>query len=273
MIRPAKKDDLGTILNIYSIAKAFMCESGNPTQWDGSYPDAETLLADIHKQQLFVMTEDDRIYGCFALIGGEDPTYGYIDDVWMYTGITSVTADESNIGFVLINLRTKEARYYVQAGAEEYSAMDSAEGQIQEKNYTSTFPILLNVGGRPTYFMSLKDDAGLVKMYAFVDMAQYQIVGTGTSVDKAREAYLSLLADEDIETETTPDATTTVSGVVTALAQAVVDGNTQYYLRIEGVEGVTVLPANLSDDLPFLKVGDTVTVTFDNAKATQIEIK
>jgi len=206
------------------------------------------------------------------------PTEGYNylaidDDVWMYTGITSVTADESNIGFVLINLRTKEARYYVQAGAEEYSAMDSAEGQIQEKNYTSTFPILLNVGSRPTYFMSLKDDAGLVKMYAFVDMAQYQIVGTGTSVDKAREAYLSLLADEDIETETTPDATTTVSGVVTALAQAVVDGNTQYYLRIEGVEGVTVLPANLSDDLPFLKVGDTVTVTFDNAKATKIEIK
>ncbi len=207
------------------------------------------------------------------------PTEGYNylaidDDVWMYTGITSVTADESNIGFVLVNLRTKEARYYVQAGAEEYSAMGSAQGQIQEKNYNATFPILLNVGGRPTYFMSLKDDAGLVKMYAFVDMAQYQIVGTGTSVDKAREAYLSLLADENIttdpDTENTPIAE--ASGVVTALAQAVVDGNTQYYVKIDGVDGITVLPASLSNDLPFLKVGDTLTVSYTNGKPTSITI-
>ncbi len=204
--------------------------------------------------------------------------YNYIavdDDVWLYTGITSVTADESNIGFVLVNLRTKEARYYVQAGAEEYSAMGSAQGQIQEKNYTATFPILLNVGGRPTYFMSLKDAAGLVKMYAYVDMAQYQIVGTGTSVDKARAAYIELLADEDIETETKPDAddVKTVSGTVSAVANAVVDGNTRYYVLLNEGETVYVLPATLSDRLPFLKSGDTLTLTYTGSQITAVVIQ
>lgn len=207
------------------------------------------------------------------------PTDGYNylaidDDVWMYTGITSVTADESNIGFVLVNLRTKEARYYVQAGAEEYSAMDSAKGQIQEKNYNATFPILLNVGGRPTYFMSLKDGAGLVKMYAFVDMEQYQIVGTGTTVDKARQAYIGALADEKIEadTETEMETIAQAKGVVTALASAVVDGNTQYYVKMDGVDGIVVLPASISNELPFLKVGDTLTVSYTNGKPTKIVI-
>lgn len=202
--------------------------------------------------------------------------YNYIaidDDVWMYTGITSVTADESNIGFVLVNLRTKEARYYEQAGAEEYSAMSSAEGQIQEKNYTATFPVLLNVGGRPTYFMSLKDSAGLVKMYAYVDMAQYQIVGTGATVDKARDAYLALLQDEDIGTETEmPEETKTVAGTVSALASAVVDGNTRYYVRLNEDAAIHVLTASQSDALPFLKEGDTITITYTGDTITAVTI-
>lgn len=208
------------------------------------------------------------------------PTEGYNyvaidDDVWMYTGITSVTADESNIGFVLVNLRTKEARYYVQAGAEEYSAMDSAEGQIQEKNYISTFPILLNVGGRPTYFMSLKDDAGLVKMYAYVDMAQYQIVGTGNTVDKARDAYIALLEDENLVTAPeTPDNVNDVhvSGTVTAVASAVVDGNTRYYVRIGEDETIHVLPATLSHSLPFIQVGDTISINYHGDVPMEIAV-
>lgn len=200
--------------------------------------------------------------------------YNYIaidDDVWLYTGITSVTTDESNIGFVLVNLRTKEARYYVQAGAEEYSAMDSAEGQVQEKNYISTFPILLNVGDRPTYFMSLKDDAGLVKMYAYVDMAQYHIVGTGTSVDKARAAYLELLADENIETEPLPEIQTRlVTGKVSAIATAVVDGNTVYYVKLGEDGAVHSIPLDKSPLLPFMKVGDTITLHYADTLLTAV---
>ena len=113
----------------------------------------------------------------FGQKGVLQPTDGYNyvalnDDVYLYTGITSVAGDESNVGFVLINLRTKATSYYTCPGAEEYSAMESAQGGVQDLGYTATFPLLLNVSDRPTYFMSLKDSAGLVKMYAYVDVQQ-----------------------------------------------------------------------------------------------------
>lgn len=192
--------------------------------------------------------------------------YNYLaidDDVWLYTGMTSIVSDESNVGFVLVNLRTKEAKYYSVPGAEEYSAMESAEGQVQNLKYTSTFPLLLNVSNRPTYFMSLKDNAGLVKMYAFVDVQQYQVVGIGNTVDAARENYISKLSDEDIEvTETQPAKERTVSGKITAVNTAVVGGNTKYYIMLEGDEKVYTVDISLSDKLPFAKVGDTITLTF-----------
>ena len=197
------------------------------------------------------------------------PTDGYNylaidDDVWVYTGITSITDDESNLGFVLSNLRTKETRYYTQAGAEEYSAMSSAEGQVQHLGYEATFPILLNIAERPTYFVSLKDDAGLVKMYAFVDMEQYQVVGIGASVDKAKAAYFEALEGENIEVD--PDDTPVeqqniISGKVANLSSAVINGNTYYYVILENSEEIYQLPASLSNKLPFLKVGDNIEIT------------
>ena len=125
-----------------------------------------------------------------SLFGQRDVTvttegYNYIaigDDVYMYTGVTSVVSDESNIGFILSNQRTKETRFYLVAGAKEYSAMDSAQGQVQQMKYTATFPLLLNISDQPTYFMALKDAAELVKMYAMVNVSQYQIVATGDTV-------------------------------------------------------------------------------------------
>ena len=115
------------------------------------------------------------------------------DDVYLYTGITSVASDESNIGFILCNLRTKETFFYSVSGAEEYSAMESAKGQVQQMNYDSTFPLLINLNNKPTYLLSLKDKAGLVKMYALVDFADYQkVVVTDSSegIEKAIKNYL-----------------------------------------------------------------------------------
>ena len=201
--------------------------------------------------------------------------YNYLaidDDVWLYTGMTSIVSDESNVGFVLVNLRTKEAKYYAVPGAEEYSAMESAEGQVQNLKYESTFPLLLNVSNRPTYFMSLKDNAGLVKMYAFVDVQQYQVVGIGNTVDAARENYISKLGDEDIEvTDTEPAKERTVSGKITAINTAVVDGNTKYYIMVEGDENVYTVDISMSNKLPFANVGDTIEITLtDKGKGEQI---
>ena len=204
--------------------------------------------------------------------------YNYIaidDDVWVYTGITSITADESNLGFVLSNLRTKETKYYTQAGAEEYSAMASAEEQVQHLGYNATFPILLNIADRPTYFVSLKGDAGLVKMYAFVDMERYQVVGIGATVDKAKQSYVEALAGENIEVdkEDTAEDKKTYNGTVSALSSAVIDGNTNYFVMLEGNEKVFILPASLSEKLPFLKVGDSIEIVESTDKYISVTIK
>ena len=139
------------------------------------------------------------INSVFSQKGVLQPTdgYNYIvidDDVYLYTGLTSVSKDASNVGFALINLRTKEGKYYHISGAEEYSAMSSAEGKVQNLKYKATFPILINAGGEPTYFLSLKDSSNLVKMYAFVSVKNYQIVATGSSVSEAEKSYYEVLS-------------------------------------------------------------------------------
>lgn len=201
--------------------------------------------------------------------------YNYLaidDDVWLYTGMTSIVSDESNVGFVLVNLRTKEAKYYSVPGAEEYSAMESAEGQVQNLKYESTFPLLLNVSNRPTYFMSLKDNAGLVKMYAFVDVQQYQVVGIGNTVDAARENYISKLGDEDIEvTDSQPAKERKISGKIAKINTAVVGGNTKYYIMLEGDEKVYTVDISLSDKLPFAAVGSEIELTLtDDGKGEKL---
>ena len=214
----------------------------------------------------------------FGQSGVLQPTRGYNylainDDVWLYTGMTSVLADESNVGFVLVNLRTKETKFYAIPGAEEYSAMESAEGQVQHLGYNSTFPLLLNIANRPTYFMSLKDEAGLVKMYAFVDVAQYQIVGTGGTVNAAKSDYIAKLADENIET---PGTSSELEGTVEQIASAVVDGNTMYYLKLKNDEQIYVVSVQLSDTLPFVKAGDKVILqlnTTDNVEVVGFSLK
>ncbi len=194
--------------------------------------------------------------------------YNYLainDDVWLYTGITSVVSDNSNIGFLLINMRTKEGKTYTINGAEEYSAMESAQGVVQEKRYIATFPILLNVNDTPSYFISLKDNAGLVKAYSFVSVANYQIVGVGDTIEGARAEYLRLLSNAGlIEEGAVPEVDTqTLTGQVEALSTAVVGGNSMYYMQIGGQVYKAAISAG--DILPFVAVGDTVTITLDTA--------
>ena len=193
--------------------------------------------------------------------------YNYIaidDDVYMYTGITSVVSDESNIGFILSNQRTKETRFYSVAGAEEYSAMDSAQGQVQQMRYTATFPLLLNISRQPTYFMALKDAAGLVKMYAMVNVSQYQIVATGATVAECESNYRvmllqnGLIEDDTFVSPAEEEALYTVTGTVAEIRSAVVEGNTHYYLRITGDDRWFVGSVSDAAVLPLVNVGDKV---------------
>lgn len=197
--------------------------------------------------------------------------YNYLamdDDIYLYTGITSVASDESNIGFILTNMRTKETKFYNVAGAEEYSAMASSEGQVQQMKYVSTFPLLINLDNKPTYLMSLKDNAGLVKMYAFVDYTNYQkVVVTDASegILKAAQNYLggSITTGESKDKEIT----------ITAIKTAVMDGTTYYYLKDESSTYRASIKANQSV-LPFLNVGDKVKIIYKEGELNEIiEIK
>ena len=198
--------------------------------------------------------------------------YNYLaldDDVWVYTGLTSTGMDESNIGFVLVNMRTKEARHYIVSGATEYSAMDSAEGQVQHLSYVATFPILLNIGNQPTYFISLKDNAGLVKKFAYVNVERYQIVAIGDTINEAYNEYLKLLS-ENVSVDTS--ALTEYEAVVIAVATAVRDGNTYYYIELENSDQVYVPSIQLSEVLAVLREGDVVNVSFMETEDEFVDI-
>lgn len=198
--------------------------------------------------------------GCLQTTEG----YNYIameDDVWVYTGITSVSGDESNVGFVLMNQRTHEVRYYEINGAEEYSAMDSAQGQVQHLGYVATFPLLINVANEPTYFMALKDGAGLVKMYAMVNIQKYQNVAIGDTVAQCEKAYIEMLAENGISTEDISSAET-VSGTVARIAQTVVDGNSYFYLTLENSDLIFEIPFVEHMDIIKYDVGDRIKIQY-----------
>ncbi len=199
---------------------------------------------------------------------GTDGTLGYNyiakdDDVWVYTGVTSATADKSIIGFVLVNQRTQESHFYSVSGATEDSAMQSAEGQVQNLRYTATFPILINVSNQPTYFMALKDEAGLVKKFAMVDIQRYQNVAVGDTVADCQKQYEALLATNGVAASEGEAADMlTASGPVRSIAQGVIEGNSHFYLTIDGTEGIFdfALPGLL--DVVAYRVGDIISFTY-----------
>lgn len=217
-----------------------------------------------------------------SIFGQRDVTlttegYNYIaidDDVYMYTGVTSVTSDQSNIGFILCNQRTKETRFYSVAGATETSAQASAQSQVQQMRYNATFPLLLNIADQPTYFISLKGDDGLVKMYAMVNVQQYSIVSTGATVAECEQNYRTALAHNGLiredEAELVIPDRDAMEGVIAEIRTAVMDGDSYYFLRLEG-ESVFV-SVNAADNplAVILNVGDTVRLSYDVGDSASI---
>lgn len=184
------------------------------------------------------------------------------DDVYLYTGITSVSTDESNLGFILTNMRTKETRFYSVPGAEEYSAMASAEGQVQQMRYISTFPLLINLNNRPTYLVSLKDDAGLVKMYGFIDVNDYQKVVVSDASKGIEAASRNYLNNVELDVDTSKLEEKTIK--VKTITSAIIEGNTYYYLAdTEGNKYFVSINVD-KKNLPFVKVNDTIKIKVAN---------
>ena len=193
----------------------------------------------------------------------ETPTsdYGYVakdGDIWIYTGITSVNGDSSNIGFLLANERTGESRYYQIAGADEKSAMAAAEGEVQEKGYQASFPSLINIDGHPTYIMVLKDSGGLVKLYATVNVEQYNIVTTAATQDECIRKYRSaLVLKVDVNNDEAKEKTITIASI----KYIDIDGNTFIYL-IDKENNIFRTRAADNENMLLLDIGDTVEITY-----------
>lgn len=205
------------------------------------------------------------------------------DDVYTYTGVTSAGNDQAIIGFVLINMRTKEANFYSVSGAKETSAMSSAQGDVQDYAYTATFPILINVSGQPTYFMSLKDTDNLVKRYAMVNVQNYQVAVTGSTIAECMETYVQKLKQNnisiDVDIDEIKDQTDnngsegndnpdvfTVSGTVTDIRTAVIEGNSVYFIELDGSGVYYSIKASQQQTVVILNSGDKVTITYTESQ-------
>lgn len=202
--------------------------------------------------------------------------YNYIaldDDVWLYTGVTSVAGDESNVGFLLVNQRTGEPRYYVCPGATEYSARKSAEGAVQHLAYNSTFPLLLNISGEPTYFISLKDASNLVKMYAMVNVGQYQTVATGATVQECQQKYEQLLQSIHLgeQTDNPAPETATAQGKIADIRSAVLEGNTYYYIQLTNQPTWYRISASACPLAVIASVDDRVSITYRTGEGEILE--
>lgn len=271
---PVKKFNIG-LFGGQTIGRVVLCNAQTGECVDYAVTDVPAWIDKVYSADLLIQLYDysgilkhgfwNSVLGqkdCLQSTNG----YNYIaleDDVWVYTGITSVSGDQSNVGFVLMNQRTMETRSYKVEGAIEDSAMSSAEGQVQNLGYCATFPLLLNIADEPTYFMALKDGAGLVKKYAMVNVQKYQWVAIGDTVQECEKNYTELLNTNGIVSNSL-DMGKSVTGKIENISPVVLEGNTHYYICLENKEDIYDIDMSDADLIQIIRyqAGDTITIEY-----------
>ena len=271
---PVKKFNIG-LFGGETVGRVVLVNAVTGECTDYAVEDVPTWIDKVYSAELLMQLYD--YYGMYqhgffnSILGQRDclvttDGYNYLaldDDVWVYTGITSVNGDQSNVGFVLMNQRTMETRYYEVEGATELSAMSSAEGQVQNLGYRASFPLLLNIAGEPSYFMALKDDAGLVKKYAMVNVQKYQWVAIGDTIEECEKDYKELLSTNGIVSQSQGERLE-ISGAIELIAPVVIDGSTHYYIGITGSD--ELFDVDVSDEglygIVRYKEGDRISLVY-----------
>lgn len=278
---PVKKFNIG-LFGGQTIGRVVLCNAVTGECIDYNVSDVPQWIDKVYSAELLTGLYD--YYGIYkhgffnSVLGQKDCLkttngYNYIaldDDVWVYTGITSVNSDQSNVGFVLMNQRTMETRYYKVEGAIEDSAMASAEGQVQNLGYQAAFPLLLNIADEPTYFMALKDAAGLVKKYAMVNVEKYQWVAIGDTIQECEKNYSALLNTNGIISKD-QEKHITVSGTIESISPIVLNGNTHYYVCLAGKSDIYDIDMSNTELISIVhkKIGDSVTFEYEEAFGLQ----
>lgn len=271
---PVKKFNIG-LFGGQTVGRVVLCNAITGECTDYAVEDVPQWIDKVYSAELLMQLYDyagTLKHGYFnSILGQKDCLqstngYNYIaldDDVWVYTGVTSVSGDQSNVGFVLMNQRTMETRYYKIEGAIEDSAMSSAEGQVQNLGYRATFPLLLNIAGEPTYFMALKDDAGLVKKYAMVNVQKYQWVAIGDTIRECEKNYNELLNTNGI-VSASADELLSISGKIASMAPIVLEGTTHYYIVLENSEDIFDIDMSQEELIGIVRYseGDSITLKY-----------
>lgn len=282
---PVKKFNIG-LFGGQTIGNVVLCNAVTGECIDYKVEDVPQWIDKVYSAELLTRLYDYSgilKHGYFnSILGQKDCLqttngYNYIaldDDVWVYSGVTSVSGDQSNVGFVLMNQRTMETRFYKVEGATEDSAMSSAEGQVQNLRYVSTFPLLLNIADEPTYFMALKDSAGLVKKYAMVNVQKYQWVAIGDTIQECEKNYNRLLNTNGIVSQSAEEEKS-ITGKIAAIAPVVIDGNTHYYVCLENsddIYDVTMTDEYLIGIIRY-QVGDIISIKYHEEYGLQTVTK
>ncbi len=271
---PVKKFNIGLFGGV-TVGRVVLCNAITGECTDYAVEDAPSWIDKVYQAELLmnlynyhglyqhgfwnsILSQKD----CLSTTNG----YNYIamdDDVWVYSGVTSVSGDQSNVGFVLMNQRTMETKFYKIEGAIEDSAMASAQGQVQNLHYIATFPLLLNISNEPTYFMALKDESGLVKKYAMVNIQKYQWVAIGDTVKDCKKAYNTMLTTNGIKIGNSDDLDT-ISGKIATYTQVVIEGSSHIYFTVEGNDKIFDADLTVEDLIPIVtyKEGDDITFSY-----------
>lgn len=269
---PVKQFEIG-LFGGQTVGRVVLCNAITGECVDYAVEDVPSWIDKVYSAELLMQLYDYRgilVHGFFnSILGQKDcltttDGYNYLamdDDVWVYTGLTSVNGDQSNVGFVLMNQRTMEARYYKVEGATETSAMSSAEGQVQNLGYQATFPLLINISEEPTYFVALKDGAGLVKKYAMINIQKYQWVAIGDTIKECEKNYIELLSTNGIVSEKHGEQKER-RGIIEVIEPVVKEGTTHYYFSLKGSN--IIYDADLSEDnlIPIIRFKENDSIHF-----------
>lgn len=183
---------------------------------------------------------------------------------YLFTGLTSVGADQSTIGFVMVDMVTKEPKLYHISGATEEAAQMSAQGKVQQFGYRAAFPLMINLNGSPTYFMTLQDTEGLIKQYAYVSVQDYQTVGVGETISEARLNFEKAAQASGLgNVGNTSDTATELTGVIARIGSEFTGSGTAYYFVLEGHDDLLFsVQGSISDELAVTHEGDSVKVKY-----------
>ncbi len=195
-------------------------------------------------------------------------SYVFIDNKpYFYTGMTSIKSDQSTVGFIITDIVSKKTSFYTLNGSTETSAKMSAEGKVQQFDYTSSSPILLDIYNTPTYFMTLKDKDGLVKQYAFVSVKNYNIVSIGDSISSSKKNYYSLLKSNGV-LKNDANSSTSKKGVVERINKL----DDIFYLKLKDDNNIYLLDKDINKKIVLTQVNDSVSLKFNNNDDTYKEV-